>query len=126
MYENPNGLIEQLFADFTVGGEKIPVSFLRFRGEPKTVPDVYITYQQTNANEPLVGDDKLLNYVDFYDFDIYSKINYIPIVEAIKTILEANGFVWQPTRSSGDLYEDETGYYHKTLNFSIERSTTNG
>lgn len=126
MYENPNGLIEQLFADFTVGGEKIPVSFLRFRGEPKTVPDAYITYQQTNANEPLVGDDKLLNYVDFYDFDIYSKINYIPIVEAIKTILEANGFVWQPTRSSGDLYEDETGYYHKTLNFSIERSTTNG
>ena len=126
MYENPNGLIEQLFADFTVEGQKIPVSFLRFNGDPKTVPDAYITYQQTNANEPLVGDDKLLNYVDFYDFDIFSKGNYIPIVEAIKEILTANGFMWVPSRSSGDMYEDDTRYYHKTLSFSIERSTQNG
>lgn len=126
MYENPNGLIEQLFADFTVEGQKIPVSFLRFNGDPKTVPDAYITYQQTDALEPLNGDDELLNYVDFYDFDIYSKGNYIPIVEAIKEILTANGFMWQPTRSSGDMYEDDTRYYHKTLSFSIERSTKNG
>lgn len=122
MYENPNGLIERILSDFTVGGALIPVAFLRYKGNA----DAYVVYMQTDSNEPLNGDDKLLNYVDFYDFDIYSKGNYIPIIEELKTILEANGFTWQPTRSSGDMYDDDTGYYHKTLSFSIERSTTNG
>lgn len=119
MVDNPNELIERLFKDFAVGGVTIPVAFLRYKGNAET----YVTYQQTDSNSPLVGDDTLQNYVDFYDFDVYSKGNYIPIVEAIKQILTANGFTWQPTRSSGDMYEDDTGYYHKSLSFSIERST---
>ena len=122
MIDNPNALIEQIFADFSVGGVAIPVAFLRYDGKKTT----YVTYQQTNASDPFSGDDELQNYLDFYDFDVYSKGNYIPIIEAIKTILKDNGFRWQPTRSSGDMYEDDTGYYHKTLSFSIERSIQNG
>lgn len=122
MIDNPNTLIEQLFADFKVDNVSIPVSFLRYDGKSTT----YVTYQQTDSNDPFSGDDELLNYVDFYDFDIFSKGNYLPIIEAIKTILTDNGFRWQPMRSSGDLYEDETGLYHKTLSFSIERSIQNG
>ena len=122
MIDSPNTLIEQLFADFTVNTVKIPVSFLRYDGKETT----YITYQQTDSNDPFSGDDELQNYVDFYDFDIYSEGNYLPIVEAVKTLLTDNGFRWQPTRSSGDLYEDETKLFHKTLSFSIERSINNG
>lgn len=122
MIDNPNILIEQLFANFSVDGITIPVAFLRYTGKHTT----YVTYQQTNSNDPFSGDDELQNYVDFYDFDIYSKGNYFPIIEAIKTILKDNGFRWQPDRSSGDMYEDDTGYYHKTLSFSIERSINNG
>ena len=122
MIDNPNGLIEQLFANFAVGGVSIPVSFLRYEG--KDVP--YVTYQQTDSNNPFSSDDELQNYVDFYDFDVFSRGNYIPIVEAIKTILTDNGFRWHPSRSSGDMYEDETKLYHKTLSFSIERSIQNG
>ena len=122
MIDNPNTLIEQIFADFTVGGKSIPVQFLRYTGKGAT----YVTYQQTDSNDPFSGDDELQNYVDFYDFDIYSKSNYIAIVEGIKTTLTNNGFRWQPARSSGDMYEDDTGYYHKTLSFSIERSINNG
>lgn len=122
MIDNPNTLIEQIFTNFAVGGVSIPVAFLRYTGKSTT----YITYQQTDSNDPLSGDDELQNYMDFYDFDIYSKGNYIPIVEAVKAILKDNGFRWQPTRSSGDMYEDDTGYYHKTLCFSIERSIDNG
>lgn len=121
MTDNPNSLIMELFADFTVDGVSIPVAFLRYEGKKTT----YVTFQQTDAGEAFCGDDKLINYVDFYDFDIYSKGNYNGIVEAIKTILTANGFMWSPSRSSGDMYEDDTGYYHKTLSFSIER-TNNG
>lgn len=122
MIDSPNTLIEQLFAGFKVNNVAIPVSFLRYDGKETT----YITYQQTDSNDPFSGDDELQNYVDFYDFDIFSTGNYLPIVEAVKKILTDNGFRWQPTRSSGDYYEDETKLFHKTLSFSIERSTNNG
>ena len=122
MTDSPNTLIETIFANFTVDKVAIPVSFLRYEGKATT----YVTYQLAFSNDPFSGDDELQNYVDFYDFDIYSKGNYIPIMEAIKTLLTDNGFRWQPSHSSGDMYEDDTGFYHKTLSFSIERSTING
>ena len=55
-------------------------------------------------------------------FDIYSKGNYRPIIKALKALLESAGFMWEVERSSEDMYEDDTKYYHKTLCFSIERS----
>lgn len=113
-----NELIEDIFKDFTVDGVNVPVAFLRYGGKSTT----YVTYMQTDADNTLSADDGLVAYVDYYDFDIYSKGNYMPIVEAVKSLLKDNGFTWQPTRSSGDLYEDDTGYYHKTLSFAIERS----
>ena len=122
MIDNPNTLIQQILSNFEVDGVAIPVEFLRYDGKATT----YVTYQLTDSTDPFSGDDELLNYVDFYDFDIYSKGNYINIVEALKEILKDNGFRWQPTRSSGDYFEDETGYYHRTLSFSIERTIQNG
>ena len=117
-----NKLIEQIFNNFRVNGVLIPVKFLVYQGDSTT----YITYQSTDIDETLYGDDDLQNYVEYYDFDIYSKGNYFPIVDAVKELLQANGFRWQPTRSSGDLYDTDTKMYHKTLCFSIERSENNG
>lgn len=112
-----NELIETIFQNFKVNNISIPVSFLRYNGKSTT----YITYQQTDSDNSFSGDNELLGYIDYYDFDIYSKGNYMSIIEAVKNILKENGFTWQPSRSSGDLYEDDTGYFHKTLCFSIER-----
>lgn len=112
-----NELIEEIFADFAVGGVSIPVSFLRYEGHGEP----YVTYQQVDADNSLSGDDDLIGYADYYDFDVYSKGNYMQIIESVKAILKANGFVWQLSRSSGDMFETETGYYHKTLNFAILR-----
>ena len=113
-----NEVIETAFENFTVDGVSIPVSFLRYNGQATT----YITYQQTNADNTLTADNELINYVDYYDFDIYSKGNYMAICQAVKEVLKAQGFIWEPGRSSADMYEDDTGYYHKTLSFAIERS----
>ena len=107
-----NELIETIFSGFHV-----PVSFMRYEGKQTT----YITYQQTDKDNSLSGDDEILNYIDYYDFDIYSKGNYLSIVEEVKNLMKQNGFMWQPSRDSGDMYEDDTGYYHKTLCFAIER-----
>lgn len=113
-----NELIENIFDNFKVDGVDIPVKFLRYNGKNTT----YITYMQVDADNALSADNDLINYVDYYDFDIYSKGDYTDIVEAVKTLLKENNFVWQPSRSSADMFEDDTGYYHKTLNFAIERS----
>lgn len=112
-----NELIQTIFNNFEVDGVQIPVKFLRYDGHGQP----YVTYMQTDADNSISGDDDLIGYVDFYDFDVYSKGNYFPIIERIKQLLKENGFVWQPSRSSGDFYETETGYYHKTLCFAILR-----
>ena len=113
-----NNIIEKTLSDFTVNGKKIPVKFLRYNGNEET----YITYMETDADSVLHGDDELLNYIEYYDFDIYTKGNYKPIVKELKALLESAGFMWEVERSSEDMYEDDTKYYHKTLCFSIERS----
>jgi hypothetical protein len=112
-----NKIINQVLSNLRVNGKAVPFAFLHYEGHD----DTYITYQQMDADNSLSGDDDLIGYVDYYDFDIYSKGNYKSIVEQLKTDLKAHGFVWQPSRSSGDMYETDTKYYHKTLCFAILR-----
>ena len=112
-----NEVIEVIFHNFKVDGTSIPVKFLRYNGKETT----YVTYMETDINNSYAGDNEILGYVSYYDFDVYSKGNYFNIVEAIKKIMKDNGFIWQPSRTSNDMYEDDTGYYHKTLCFAIER-----
>jgi hypothetical protein len=112
-----NSLIEKIFADFKVDNKKIPISFLEYTGKSTT----YITYECIDTNGALSGDDEILGYVEYYDFDIFSKGNYLNIVREVKKIMKVNGFMWQPSMSSGDMFEEDTGYYHKTLCFAIER-----
>ena len=77
--------------------------------------------EQISIDGTLSGDDEIIGYIDYYDFDIYSKSNYFKIVRELKNKLKTNGFMWQPSMSSGDMFEDDTGYFHKTLCFAIER-----
>ena len=112
-----NKLIETILADFTVGGVSIPVAYMYYQGHGEP----YVVYMQQDADGSLTADDELQAYVDYYDFDVYAKGNYFAIVDELKRILKENGFVWQPSRSSSDMYETDTGYYHKTLNFGYLR-----
>lgn len=109
-------LITTIFANFTVDEKTVPVSFMRYKGKENT----YVTWMQYDMDNSYAGDNELLGYVGYYDFDVYSKGNYTNIIEAIKEKMKDNGFMFQPSRCSPDLYEDETGYYHKTLSFAIE------
>lgn len=112
-----NELIESIFANFSVDGVSIPVAFMFYEGHGEP----YVTYQQTDADNSLAGDDSLIGYAVYYDFDVYSKSNYNAIIERITELLEANGFQFQPSRSSGDMFETDTRYYHKTIQFAILR-----
>lgn len=109
-----NETIETLFTDFTVNGVKIPVSYLAYEdhGEP------YVVYYQYDKDNSYSSEDDISGYVTYYDFDVYSKGNIIPIIEAIKSILKNAGWTWQPRRDSPDFYEPDTEYYHKTICFA--------
>ena len=117
-----NNELQTIFASFTVGGQTIPVSFMRYTGKETT----YITYQEIQDDTSFSADDDLQAYVTYYDFDIYSKGNYLAIIESVKEILKANDWIYQPSMTSQDLYEDDTGYYHKTICFAKIKEENNG
>ena len=115
-----NRAIEQAFTDFP-----IPVSFIVYGGHA----DAYVTYQQTDIDEVLHADDSVSEYKTYYDFDVYVKNNkrgnYYDYIAAIKEIMENIGFMWEPTRDSGDMFEPDTQYFHKTICFSYDVSLQN-
>lgn len=110
-----NRTIKTIFDNFTVNGVSVPVSYMFYEGHGEP----YVVWMNQDKDGSLTADDTLQGYVDYYDFDVYAKGNYLAIVEAVKQKLTENGFVWQVSRTSPDMYETDTKYYHKTLNFAI-------
>lgn len=110
MYEE----LKALFDDFQVNGVSIPVALLFYdgHGEP------YVVYREYDKDNSYSSDDEISGYITYFDFDVYSKGNFLPIIEAIKSILKNAGWTWQPRRDSPDMYEADTGYYHKTICFA--------
>lgn len=88
-----------------------PVAFLHYKGSENT----YITYMQTDKSGVLAGDDDILGCVQYYDFDIYSKGNYLNLMSTLIDTLTSEGWTYQPDRDSPDLYERDTEFYHKTI-----------
>ena len=110
---NDNLLIEHLLSSLELYGDPIPVAQAMYLGNE----DNYVVYSLQGSSEPFFSDDKMVIWKNYYDVDIYSKRYLAPIATQVRSILEEGGFDWQPSRSSGDLYELDTGYHHRTLCF---------
>lgn len=111
-----NDEIVNLFTNFTVAGKAIPVKFARYIG----TADTYVIFQNTHDNDPLEGDGELLGVYKYYDFDVYSKNNYRPILNAIRQTLWEAGWIYCPTLCGPDMFDEQTGFYHKTIVFKKE------
>jgi len=112
-----NDEIEVILNDhIPLGDGNVPVAFMRYEGESET----YITYNSMGDLPGLSGDNTTLGSVIRYDIHIFSKTNYANIEAAVKALLAAAGWTWKG--SEPDLYEDDTGYYHKVNTFEKERS----
>lgn len=109
-----NAEIETIFSDFTVDGIEIPVEFKFYDGNS----DSWIVYSNSDNYNSYSGDDELLGYVTYYDFEIYSKGNYFNIMQAVKALLIENGWSFVPEYSSRDNYDRDTRVYSKTLCFA--------
>ena len=103
---NFNQEIESVLSDIGV-----PIAFMFYDGDE----DTYITYMQLDKDNALFADDEIVGCVQYYDFDVYSKGNYLSVVNALIDKMTAAGWTYQPSRDSPDLYERDTKYYHKTI-----------
>ena len=108
-------LLKSIFTDFTVEEETIPVEYIKYKGNSKT----YVTYTFTSDDPELFGEDKEIGSVLSVDIDIYSNKNYLAIQSRIEELMENNDFI--RTGCSPDMYEDDTGLFHKTIEFEKER-----
>lgn len=104
--------IKEIFKDYPT-----PIEWLYYDGHE----DTYVVYGTTSYESTLRGDNKVLGYIEYFNFTVYSKSNYNDLIEDIKNKLQENGYMWMPERSSGDNFHEETGLYYKTLCFAIER-----
>lgn len=106
---NLNAEIESLLTG--QNGLGVPVSFMFYDG----TEDTYVTYMQLDKDNVLAGDDTILGAVQYYDFDVYSKGNYLTVISNLINIMTAAGWTYQPSRDSPDMYERDTKFYHKTI-----------
>ena len=103
-------LIKSIFEDF-----EVPVEFIRYIGKEK----IYITYSFIDDRPGIVADDKEVLSIVNVDIDIFSDGNYLDLEDKVEAIMIQNNFI--RVGSSPDMYEEDTGLYHKTIEYEKER-----
>lgn len=112
-----NEEIKSIFGDsITVNGGVVPFAHLRYKGKSKR----FVTWTMINEVPRLSANDEPLYSVCSVDIDIFSDGNYLDIIKEIKNKMKNNEWVW--TGDSPEMYEEDTGLYHKTCSFEKERT----
>ena len=112
---NEHELIKSILSNLTVGGETIPVEYIKYRGSSKT----FVTYTFIDDEPRVYGEDVELHSVVSLDIDIFSDKNFLAIETTIRQIMESNNYI--RTGCSPEMYEEDTGLYHKTIEYKKER-----
>lgn len=98
-----------------IAGKEIPVAHLRYKGKAKS----FVTWTITGETPALTANDEDLCSICSVDVDIFSDGNYLDIEKEIKQKMKNNDWVW--VEDSTEMYEEDTGLYHKTCSFEKER-----
>ena len=88
----------------------VPVAFQHYTGQAET----YITVHEYLQEGDEYDDDEETLTTHLVQVDIWSKGDYITLVSQVKFMLGQAGF---KRISEEDLYEPDTGIYHKGLRF---------
>ncbi len=110
-----NEEIKNILADFIVDNQEIDVAHLRYKGNKET----FVVWTMLEEEPLLAYDDEIEYSTVPVDIDIYSKGNYLNILKEIKKRMKNNEWIW--TGDSEEMYEDDTGLYHRTISFEKER-----
>lgn len=109
-----NEELKLIFGEY-IGDEQIPVAHLRYKGNSRK----FVTWTITGEAPALSANDEDLCSIVSVDVDIFSDGNYLDIEKEIKQKMKNNDWVW--VEDSGEMYEEDTGLYHKTCSFEKER-----
>lgn len=88
----------------------MPVCFQKYTGKAHT----YITFHEYIESGEGFEDDIEVFTGHYVQVDVWSKGDYTDLVKAIKKLLIAVGF---KRLDEADLYEEDTGLYHKGMRF---------
>ncbi len=94
----------------TLGPVGIPVAFQKYWGKETT----YITFHEYLASGEEHDEDEETYTGHFIQVDIWSKSDYTSRVGQVKSLMKAAGF---KRLDEADLYEEDTGIYHKGIRF---------
>lgn len=114
MYET----VENLLGTVKIGGRAVPFKHMKFTDKSL----LYIVYTLMPETPAICADDVAKVSVVQLDIDIYAKNrrNLTETIGAVKETFINAGWSW--AEDSPDIFEDDTGYLHKTITFEIERS----
>ena len=105
-------VVSTLKADTTLKGlVSDRVIFMSLPDEPEFP---CITYYEQNNSPALVGDGKELTSESVMVIDVWSKGSTTAIAQAVDNIMAGLHFVRE---FAGDLYETDTGVYHKSMRY---------
>lgn len=89
----------------------VPVAFQEYKGAAST----YISFFIINEQSALHADDDEVKTGYSLQVDVWSKSDYTTLVDQVKQVMTVAGF---RRSSAADLYEKDTGIYHKALRFN--------
>jgi hypothetical protein len=87
-----------------------PVNFQKYSGKAKT----YITFHEYFQTGEEFEEDEEIYTGHYIQVDVWAKEDYTILVNSIKSLLINVGF---KRLDETDLYEEDTGLYHKGLRF---------
>lgn len=114
-----NEELKKIFSKLEVNKKLVETAHIEYTGKSKT----YVVWTLLEEEPELSGDDEELYTKTPVDIDIYSDGNYLAIMKEIKKIMKENEWIW--TGDSEEMYEKDTGLYHRTITFEKE-GITNG
>ena len=110
-----NKELKTIFENFKVNDKSIPVEHMRYKGKST----VFVTWTLLPEKPSFVADDEILYSVVQVDIDVFSKGNYLDIIDEVKKLMKNNKWMW--VEDSEEMYEDDTELYHRTITFEKER-----
>ena len=112
-----NAELKTIFGDaIKVGKKSVPTAHLKYKGKETT----FVVWTITADSPALSADDEAVFSIVSLDVDVYGKGNILDVITEIKRIMKANEWVW--VGDSVEMYEDDTGLYHRTCSFEKERN----
>lgn len=94
----------------------VPVAHLKYKGKQKT----YVVWTIIDEEPIYSSDDEITDSEVTIDIDIYSDSNYLKTMSLIKNKMKENDWTWDG--DGPEMYEEETGLYHRTCSFKKERN----